>query len=274
MSRAISQVMQPVRQQIEIQKWQKSPLRYPGGKSRAAKKIIKIIPNDINTICSPFFGGGSIELACAAQGIQVYGYDNFTPLVDFWQELRSNPQRLAKIVKTYYPLTRNRFYSLQKEFKNISDSVERAAAFYALNRASFSGTTLSGGMSPNHPRFTEKNIEYITNFNSNLLNVKQADFEESITNHDDDFLYLDPPYANGGALYGIGGNMHKDFDHARLANMLKKRLGWLLSYNDCDTIRDLYSGYKMTTPEWAYGMNSNKKSKELLIFSQDFMRVN
>ena len=44
----------------------KSPLRYPGGKSRACKNLDMILNNnfnisDFNTIISPFFGGGSFE---------------------------------------------------------------------------------------------------------------------------------------------------------------------------------------------------------------------
>ncbi len=271
MNRIASQIIQPIGKQYNSQK---SPLRYPGGKTRAVKYILDIIPKNTDRLCSPFFGGGSIELACAGRGIKIYGYDNFTPLVDFWQILLTQPKRLAKIVKNYYPLTRDKFYALQKGFHHINDNQERAAVFYVLNRASFSGTTLSGGMSPNHPRFTEKNIDYLANFSNIYLTVAQADFGESMANHENDFLYLDPPYANGEALYGITGNMHKDFDHKRLADILKKRDRWLLSYNDCDIIRDLYAGHKMMIPQWAYGMNNDKKSNELLIFSQDSRPAN
>ena len=58
----------------------KSPLRYPGGKTRAVKHILPHIPKGIKEFCSPFFGGGSVELAVADRGIPVYGYDIFQPL--------------------------------------------------------------------------------------------------------------------------------------------------------------------------------------------------
>lgn len=57
--------------------WIKSLLRYPGGKSRAVKIITQYIPKDIKVLCSPFFGGGSIELYLDSKGINVYGYDYF-----------------------------------------------------------------------------------------------------------------------------------------------------------------------------------------------------
>jgi len=59
------------------------------------------------------------------------------------------------------------------------------------------------------------------------------------------------------------------FDHAQLADLLKSRDGWILSYNDCEEIRDLYNGYRMLAPEWIYGMSNGEASKELIILSRD-----
>lgn len=251
----------------------KSPLRYPGGKSRAIKEIMQYFPVGLDTVCSPFLGGGSIELALASKGVEVYGYDVFEPLTDFWQELLKEPKVLAEIVRTHYPLTNTKFYSLQKDFLKLKTKREKAAIFFVLNRASFSGTTLSGGMSPNHPRFTEKIIEYIEGFQTDKLHVENLDFHQSIAKHPKDFLYLDPPYANGEKLYGHKGDTHHDFDHTGLAKVLKSRDGWILSYNDCPKVRDWYSGFEILTPKWTYGMNSDKKSSEVLILSKDYISL-
>ncbi|GAB6394159.1 MAG: DNA adenine methylase [Bacteroidales bacterium] len=250
----------------------KSPLRYPGGKSRGVKEILQYFPEGLDTVVSPFLGGGSIELALANRGVKVYGYDVFEPLTAFWQVLLKEPEELAELVRRYYPLTGSQFYSLQRSFLQIRNKRDRAAVFFVLNRASFSGTTLSGGMSPNHPRFTEKIIEYLETFSAPNLHVGKMDFHDSIAKHENDFLYLDPPYANGGGLYGHNGDTHKDFDHTGLAAMLRKRDGWALSYNDCDKVRDWYKGYTILTPQWAYGMNAGKKSNEVLILSKDLLQ--
>lgn len=50
----------------------RSPLRYPGGRSRAVKHIIPLIPKRTKRIASPFLGGGSVELACADLGMKVW----------------------------------------------------------------------------------------------------------------------------------------------------------------------------------------------------------
>lgn len=252
----------------------KSPLRYPGGKSRAVPQIInEYIPRGLPTLCSPFIGGGSIELALASRGTKVYAYDVFAPLVRFWQMLLKDAPHLAQVVRKYEKMTPTMFYNLQKTFFNLKDRTEIAAAFFALNRSSFSGTTLSGGMSPGHPRFTESSIERLENFKIKNLSVKLADFKKSIPKHDNDFLYCDPPYLIDQKLYGKKGDQHVDFDHNGLAKLLTARDGWVLSYNDCKEIRDMYEGHHIITPEWTYGMGNSKKSNEVLILSKDFRKV-
>ena len=250
----------------------RSPLRYPGGKSRAVGAIMELMPPLLDCVASPFFGGGSIELALVSKGVKVHGYDAFKPLVLFWQALISNPASLADDVEKYHPMSKEQFYDLQSRMrdKRFTDQ-ELPAVFYALNRSSFSGTTLSGGMSPNHPRFTDSSIERIREFKSKkLLSVKKLSFEKSIAKHDKDFLYCDPPYANGGALYGERGDCHLGFDHEALATILTAREGWILSYNDCSIVRDLYAGLPILDAEWTYGMSNDKKSNEIVILSKDF----
>ena len=243
----------------------KSPLRYPGGKTRAVRQILALIPPDITSICSPFLGGGSVEIACAQRGIEVWAYDLFEPLVCFWQELLAQPSSLAKEVKKYHPLTKAEFYLLQRNYSKLSSDLQKAAVFYVLNRASFSGITLSGGMSPGHPRFTETHIENLCTFYTSSFNVGLADYRDSLAQHPQHFLYLDPPYANGEKLYGVRGDMQEDFDHENLAKLLHNRRGWILSYNDCARIRDLYAGFEFKVPHWTYGMNNGKSSNEVLI---------
>lgn len=99
--------------------------------------------------------------------------------------------------------------------------------------------------------------------------MQLADFTESLNKHPNTFAYLDPPYLVKVPLYGRNGNAHRFFDHAQLAAILKERKQWLLSYNDCPEIRELYKDYNIITPEWKYGMTSSRKSNEVLIFSPD-----
>ena len=248
----------------------RSPLRYPGGKSRAVKTILELIPPDTGTVVSPFLGGGSVELACAAGGMWVRASDLFEPLVTFWQQLLKDPEAVADEAAKLLPMPHARFYELQRNFDGMSDPVQRAGTFYALNRASFSGVTLAGGMSPGHPRFTESSIQRLRTFQASNLTVDHRDFTEAISDAPDDcVMYCDPPYMIDSNLYGFRGDMHDGFDHLALSRLLKARGSWVLSYNDCPAVRDLYSGYEILTPSWTYGMANDKRSREVLIVNLD-----
>ena len=248
----------------------RSPLRYPGGKSRGVEFITQFFPKKLDYLLSPFFGGGSIELSVSSKGTKVYGYDIFNPLVEFWQSLIKYPNELAEKVESYFPLSKEKFYELQLTQTGFSSKIERAAVYYVLNRSSFSGSTLSGGMSPGHPRFTESSIERLKDFFNPNIVVKKSDFIHSLAEHPSMFAYLDPPYLIKSSLYGRKGNAHKDFDHEGLAEEIRERDRWIMSYNDCEEIRDLYSGHPFVIPNWKYGMSNDKSSKEILIFSKDF----
>ena len=248
----------------------KSLLRYPGGKTRAIDEITRYFPNEMKEMSSPFFGGGSIEICMASKGVKVHGYDAFTPLVEFWQCVLRTPYKLAIVVEEYLPLTKKNFYDLKQSQSTFKTKLERAAAFYVLNRSSFSGSTLSGGMSPKHPRFTPSSIDRLRAFHNPNIKITKMDFENSINNSTNMFKYLDPPYfLINQTLYGKNGSTHRDFDHDRLYDVLLHQNNWIMSYNDCDAVRTMYRDYRMETPVWKYGMSKNKSSNELLIFSKD-----
>lgn len=262
----------------------KSILRYPGGKTRAVKLIVpKLLAQKATRLVAPFFGGGSIEFAWAAAMPNgcVEGMDLYAPVVSFWQHALSDPGGVATRVQDYFPLEKARFYELQKELNTLS-GVELGAAFYVLNRASFSGSTMSGGMSPGHKRFTQSAIDRLSAFNSPNVTVSHNDaftVLDALVDQDptDGLIYLDPPYKlDDSALYGNKGSMHKGFDHARLAETCQtlSDQGWriLISYNDAQSIRDLYTGFGVENARWAYGMknvsgSSMGASSEILLYS-------
>jgi len=253
----------------------KSPLRYPGGKTRAVKHILPHFPEDMKELCSPFLGGGSIELALANKGVKVHAYDIFEPLVCFWKHLIENPEALSEAASLHRHLDKQTFKMLQETLRNSSqDNIDYAAIFYALNRSSFSGSTTAGGYSKQaaEKRFTESSIKRIKDFKAKNISVKAADFKVSIAAHPDAFLYLDPPYLLGKGretLYGANGSNHKGFDHLGLSETLKERSNWILSYNNCPEILKLYEDYAIIYPDWKYCMSSDKTSKEVLIINKE-----
>lgn len=246
----------------------KSLLRYPGGKTRGVTLLLEYFPQNLTELVSPFFGGGSLEFALADRGVRIYGYDNFYPLANFWRCALTKPVELAEHIAGYYPLSKPAFYEMQAtldtyKYKNLA----YAARFFVLNRASFSGATCSGGMSPDHPRFTPSAIARVKAFSAPLVTVKKRDFSYALVKQPNLFAYLDPPYLIPAKLYGYKGAGQSAFDHQCLRKILGKRKNWILSYNDSEAIRELYKGFDIVALDWKYGMTKEKSktTKEILI---------
>ena len=249
-------------------------LRYPGGKTRAVKLLLSLIPDpEEPKIVSPFFGGGSVEIALANRGSEVIGYDVFKPLTDFWSVLLSD--RKDFMIDYIYNIigsefTKKKFNKsrqfIKESFDGDAEPEEIGAHYYCLNRSSFSGTTMSGGYSAAAAsgRLNENAILRLKNFKVEGLTVLNESFEQSIPRHHDAFLFLDPPYYSAKKLYGISGEL-QTIDHFLLFKMLRKRDRWILCYDNCPEIRKMYKNYYIYDVNWAYGMNKTKKSKEIII---------
>ncbi|WP_096702165.1 DNA adenine methylase [Magnetospirillum sp. 15-1] len=243
--------------------------RYPGGKERGKKTIASFIPDDVDEVISPFLGGGAVELDLGQRGILVHGFDVFAPLANCWQQIKFDAGAVADAARKFHPMDRNGFDQLQKSYFDIPDPVMQAGAYFALNRASYSGLTFSGGYSGE--RFTTSCINKLARTTIPNISIQQADFTTSLSRHPDTFVYADPPYLlthEKSNLYGFKGDAHRYFDHGRLADVLRSRPGcWLLSYNDAPAVRRLYEGFAMVAASWTYG--TGKVGAELLVFSHD-----
>ena len=69
----------------------------------------------------------------------------------------------------------------------------------------------------------------------------------------------------GNKLYGKNGDMHQNFDHTKLFKCISTRKNWIMTYNNCEFIRNLYKSFKIIDAKWSYGMNKSKKSSEIVI---------
>ncbi|MEZ5025364.1 MAG: DNA adenine methylase [Chitinophagales bacterium] len=259
----------------------KSPLRYPGGKSRSVDLISTIIP-DFDEYREPFLGGGSIFIY-AKQRFPFKTYwvnDLYLELYKFWEMSQKDVNALIDKIyewRNQFPIGKDLHKFLNENLATFND-LERGAAFFIYNRITFSGTSLSGGFS-NHAftgRFTESSIQRLYKFaevikDSTITNV---DYEELIKKDGKNvFIFLDPPYysATKSALYGKNGNLHKTFDHVRFAeNMKNCKHKWLITYDDSEYIRELFSFANIIPWELMYGMRNvtagaDQKGKELFI---------
>ncbi len=252
---------------------QKSPLRYPGGKTRAIpflkETLLKEYPSR-KIVLSPFFGGGSFEIALAQDGYTVHGNDLFVPLYTFWKQTQEASTALADRVQAEMPVSKEKFSRFRQEILQDTDALTVATKYFIINRCSFSGATFCGGFSEQAAsgRLTPSSLQTLKQVNLARIHFSNEDccaFLQSHPETDQTVIYADPPYYISSYIYGRDGDLHHGFDHAAFAEVIKKRKDWMISYNDCEYIRNLYQGCRFLTPSWAYGMNKSKKSSEILI---------
>lgn len=249
----------------------KSPLRYPGGKTRAIKILEKYAPSDKKVLISPFFGGGSFELYMkTTKNYKLIANDLFEPLYNFWRVLKTDPDKLIESIKSKLPVNKESFQNMRKNIFTSSDNIERAAFYFCINRTSFSGSTLSGGFSKEsaEKRLTESSIKKLKECIVNdicFFNLDFSDFLEMNPQTEDTFVFADPPYYIESCIYGKDGDLHSSFDHEKFAKEIQKRNDWIITYNDCEYIRNLYKGCRIQKENWSYGMNTSKKSSEIVI---------
>ena len=252
----------------------KSPLRYPGGKTRAIKILESYIDkyySGAKTLLSPFFGGGSFELFMLSKGYKVYGNDLFTPLYSFWKQCGSGLPELVSAVRALMPVTKERFQQLRTSIGNLKTQLEIATAYYIINRCSFSGSTFCGGFSAEAStgRLNEASLKTLSEVKIDPITFSNLDYGAFLDLHpdgDDVVIYADPPYFIDSYIYGKDGDLHEAFDHVKFSNKIKSRKNWMLSYNNCTYIRDLYKDCIIIDASWSYGMNSTKASSEIIIF--------
>jgi DNA adenine methylase len=297
-----------------------SPLRYAGGKSKAIGLILDNLPK-LNTkkIVSPFFGGGSMELCFAQElGFEVIGYDIFEMLANFWNTLIHFKDEFVSELKKFHIneeeftynrhvllnywekvkpqdlvyKTKNKLELKESDLTLLDNSKIMQAVYYYYNMTLSYGPMFLGWPSSNEIDVAKfkRRIEKLEQMTLKNINVQCKRFEESLPLHQDDFLFLDPPYFLEGdskMFKGMYPNCnfaihHNNFDHKKLCLLLKEhRGGFLMTYNNCSAIRELYNDCKFEFPEWQYtygqgetrigknregGTNDNlKESHEIII---------
>ena len=270
----------------------KTPLRYPGGKSRACKKMDPYFPDLRNYVefREPFLGGGSVALHISKQypHLKITVNDLYEPLVNFWQNLQmfgvELKDQLLELKSTHNePVSARELFNSSKESINSRDCspIDRAVAFYIVNKCSFSGLTESSSFSSqaSNSNFSIRGIEKLPGYSEIISNwnINGYSYEYLMEHdmHDGIFMYLDPPYDIKDNLYGRKGSMHKGFDHDKFAKDCDKySIPMMVGYNSDQLVKDRFKGWNAAEFDLTYTMRSvgeymrdQKDRKELLLMN-------
>jgi DNA adenine methylase len=288
---------------MESLKSYKTPLRYPGGKSRACKKMDPYFPDlkEYREYREPFLGGGSVAIHITKKypDLEIWVNDLYEPLSNFWQQLQHNGQRMCDILldckKKYHDPTDEQrkdkefVYLAEGLFKDskkvlneeTSSKIDRAIAFYIINKCSFSGLTESSSFSKQASisNFSIRGIEKIPKYQEIIENwrITNKSYIDLLTDWRGTFIYLDPPYDIKDNLYGRKGGMHKMFNHDTFAKDCDNAAcNQLISYNSDQLVKDRFDGWNAGEFDLTYTMRSvgnymddQEGRKELLLFNYD-----
>ena len=259
-------------------------IKWSGSKRSQAENILTYFPKEIDTYYEPFCGGASVLRRLLSSDIKVNRYvcsDLNSGLIDLWNEIINNPER----VSSYYKKLWNEL--------NVDDDKQRKKEYFATVRERYNREhnpldfmfimrTTTNGM-PRYNRDGEFNNSFHVTRNgiipetlekiiyewSELLNKNKVEFiacsYDEIKPKEDDFVYLDPPYANTKGMY------YGTIDYDKLWNWLRNLpCKYALSFdgisgeedNTWNVPQDVYSRHE-------YLLNGNSSFKRTIGKSND-----
>ena len=285
----------------------KTPVSWVGNKTQILDIIYSLFPLEYVRFVDVFGGSGSVLLGRKDQGeFEVYndfdrnlvnlfhcmkertiaiirelGFchlnsrEDFNAVRDFFQNEQFNDKYLSEELRltevTFPPPEAEELKEIRTRITQDYD-VRRAAMFLKLLRFSYSSGRKSYASQPFDIRRLFTLIHQLQNRMAEVV-VENQDFEILIKHYDrkDTFFYLDPPYYSTEDMYKAE---FRTEDHLRLKNVLSQIKGkFLLSYNDCAEIRDLYKDYSIFSFSRVHSMaqryEAGKEFKELLIGNYD-----
>jgi DNA adenine methylase len=236
----------------------------------------------------PFLGGGSVAIHITKKypSLDIWVNDLYEPLVNFWQQLQMfGPDLKDKLVETKLKnntpdKARVLFYH-SKVFINepLLSNLDRAVAFYVVNKCSFSGLTEGSSFSEqaSNSNFSMRGIEKLPAYSKLIEHWRITNYSYDYLMDGDKtaFMYLDPPYDIKDNLYGRKGSMHKGFDHDKFAaDCDANNMDQLVSYNSDQLVKDRFKNWNAAEFDLTYTMRSvgeymreQKQRKELLLFN-------
>lgn len=216
-------------------------LSWIGGKKALRDEILIRFPVSYTRYIEVFGGGGWV-LFHKLPGRDFEVYNDFNGLLtNLYKCVRDKPDELKNELR--YMLNSRRDFLHIKEVLNSQydlTDVKKAAYFYALVRYSYGSGAEDFACQP-HSIWNDFPLIDAASARLQKVVVENKDFEKLITQYDRDesFFYCDPPYYKTENYY-MGGGFGRA-DHKRLADLLCGIKGkFLLSYNDCEEIRELY----------------------------------
>ena len=285
----------------------RTPVSWVGNKTSILHILYALFPLKYGRYIEPFGGSGAVLLGKETPDkFEVYN-DYNQNLVNLFRCMRERPLAFVKELG-FLPLNSRDDFKVMKKFLQKEEfddafleeelelttitlptieanevrelykapyqeyNLRRAALFLKLLRYSYSSSCKSFSCQPFSIRSLFGLVQEFSRRMDSVI-IENQDFEVLIKHYDrsDAFIYCDPPYYTSEYVYECGFTWE---DHVRLHDTLASATGkWLVSYNDCPEIRELYRGYEIFDFSRVHSMvqkyEAGKEFPELLIGNYD-----
>jgi DNA adenine methylase len=262
---------------------QRSPFRYPGGKTWLVplfRRWIMSLPNQPTILVEPFAGGGIISLTAAFEQLadRVVMVELDEQIVAVWETiLGGGAEWLAKRILSF-DLT---IESAKKEFAKPPTSQRELAFQTVLKNRTAHGGILAGGagflkngengkgiLSRWYPQTIAKRITNI-GYVANRIEFKRGDAFQELARFQSDrnaVFFIDPPYTAGGKNAGSRLYTHCEVDHERLFSVCEQLRGdFLMTYDNAEEVCALAKRHGFETKSVAMKNTHHAEMNELLI---------
>lgn len=278
-----------------------TPLRYPGGKSQLrpfVRSAINYTGKRIDSYCEPYCGGAGIAIDLLLKGdvSEIVINDADPAIYSFWRSVIHESSRLINDLQNVDVSIRE-WHRQRGIYRELSDALENDvrynyelgfAAFY-LNRTNVSGIIKGGCIGGQRQR---GKIKIDARFNRTTLSEKISSIgarADSIHLFSDDgktlltrlndgllpvdpshsFCLIDPPYVKQGRNLYLNSFSYEE--HVALRDVVRdlRSFSWVLTYDDCDVISELYAGFGLRHLNVRYSSNVRSLAREILISSED-----
>lgn len=270
-----------------MQDVKKSYLKWAGGKSKIAQRILDYVPMESFRLVEPFVGSAAFALNAAPRATSFLLADVNPDLVALHNRVLTDPDALVEELRLLFRPennTKERYIALREAFNATSDQNKRAALFLYLNKHGFNGLcryNASGGFNVpfgdmKSPRVPEHEI---LSFSKSLhaADIIKADFRAVVQRAGKgDLLYCDPPYAPlsetaSFASYAAGGFSAQDQKDLaeECAEAARRGAFVVISNHDTSFTREIYADAKQiltldVVRSVSAAGGSRGKAKELL----------
>ena len=261
---------------------------YIGSKARLLPAISKNLHEGTRTYCEPFSGGFSlginlIKLGYLSSDCKIVYNDLDTALYNYFKCVKDNYKLLIDEVEFVTHTILDEFsnneisvsdivYDLKSDYIGSNDIYKQSALYYLIKKSN------KGSYKEYVSVTSTVNLDYLDKTlckvsdilqGVELLNKGYKDLNY-LDSHDT-FWYLDPPYYNmNNSNFYAQCKLDGEFNHIELRDFLKGLKGkFILSYNDCAEVRELYKDFKIHDIKMISKLNKKGETSELLISNYD-----